>query len=423
MNRARLPQAWRRAAARGVSSLIVVVILLAVMATGVVFTNRNLIVEQKTSANQYRATIAAEAAEAGLEWATAMMNTQQQINAACATSATASDVPFKRKYLDQASSGAYTPKAIGATAVNAACVANPDGTPGWSCSCPASGTAPSPAAGAPATGFQPSFAIRFEPSATTGTVRLVAYGCTSRITSTACAGDAAARVSIVLGPISALGTPPPGPLTARGKVDIGNAALRVVNPDPNTNGITIDAGAGITAPNVILETVAGTPPKSTLISNDPSLFSLTEDEMFATYFGMDKPTYRSMAKVVGPCTPCDQSTLTAQYDADVRLLWIDGDLALNSIGTIATTADPMIVVVTGNMSLSAAIVFNGLIYASGVVWDNTGGGNALLRGAAIAEGNYTGNGTPTYYYDPDVLRRLRFLTGTFVRVPGSWRDF
>ena len=38
------------------------------------YAGRNLIFEQKTSANQYRATQAFEAAEAGLEWALAMLN-------------------------------------------------------------------------------------------------------------------------------------------------------------------------------------------------------------------------------------------------------------------------------------------------------------------------------------------------------------
>ncbi|MBS1180057.1 MAG: hypothetical protein H6R06_4469, partial [Proteobacteria bacterium] len=65
---------------RGVASLVVVVVLMAVMVVAAVFTNRSLIVEQKTSANQYRYTLALEAAEAGLEWATAMLNKAQKID-------------------------------------------------------------------------------------------------------------------------------------------------------------------------------------------------------------------------------------------------------------------------------------------------------------------------------------------------------
>lgn len=411
------------AADRGVASLIVVVILLAVTAIAVVFTNRNLIVVQKTSANQYRATLAAEAAEAGLEWVAAMMNKPEQISAACTTSTNPSDLRFSRKYLDQDANGAFTPKAIAANAVYAACVANIDGSAGWSCSCPAVGTTPNPAVGAPATGFQPSFAIRFEGTATAGTVRVVSIGCTSRITGTTCGGDAAAQLSVVLGPIAALGTPPAAPLTVRGTVNVGNAALHVVNPDPKTNGITVNAGAGITAPSIVIDTVAGTPPKSTLVGNDPSLRDMTEDQMFAAFFNMDKQTYKSLPAVKQITCPCTDSTLIDAYEADARVLWLDGDLKVGSSATIATAQDPMIVVVSGDVTLSSSAVINGLIYSAGIMWNNTGGGNAMLRGAAVVEGNYAGNGTPTYYYDPDVLRRLRFNTGAYAKVPGSWRDF
>ena len=65
----------------------------------------------------------------------------------------------------------------------------------------------------------------------------------------------------------------------------------------------------------------------------------------------------------------------------------------------------------------------GVIYSTAITWDNTGGGAALLQGAAISEGNFTGNGTPDFYYDPNVLTKLRVDQGSFVRVPGSWRDF
>jgi hypothetical protein len=65
----------------------------------------------------------------------------------------------------------------------------------------------------------------------------------------------------------------------------------------------------------------------------------------------------------------------------------------------------------------------GVFYSAAMTWDNTGGGSGLLQGAAIAEGNYTGNGTPDYFYDSRVLGRLRFDAASFVRIPGSWRDF
>ena len=50
-------------------------------------------------------------------------------------------------------------------------------------------------------------------------------------------------------------------------------------------------------------------------------------------------------------------------------------------------------------------------------------GSGLIRGAAVAEGALGGSGTPTIVFDADALRRLRLKSGSFVRVPGGWKDF
>ena len=59
---------------RGAAALIVVLLLFFIISLVAAYAGRNLIFEQRTSTNQYRATQAFEAAEAGLEWAVAMLN-------------------------------------------------------------------------------------------------------------------------------------------------------------------------------------------------------------------------------------------------------------------------------------------------------------------------------------------------------------
>jgi PilX N-terminal len=420
--------------ARGAASLVVVVILMAVMVVAIAFTNRSLVVETKTSANQYRYTLAMQAAEAGLEWAAAMLNKPENINAACQTSAVAGDIRFRKKYLwADPDTGEVVPRKVPPPSpdvrplppipeVFAACVASQVGN-GWNCSCPNAGTAPAPGAAVPASGFQPSFAVAFETSPTNGTMRLVSYGCTSPINSATCAGDAGAMVSVSLGLVSGLSTPPAAALTARGKVEIGNAALGVINGDPTTNGITINAGMGIDATNVRITTVPGTPPSSTLVGNDASLRDTTEDQMFATFFGMSKEAYRELPSVTKLTCPCTENTIQTAYNAGARQIWLEGNLTMNANLTIGSVAEPVLLVTNGTIEMSGDLEVYGLIYSTAITWDNTGGGSALLRGAAISEGNYTGNGTPDYYYDPNVLKKLRVDTGSYSRIPGSWRDF
>lgn len=406
----------RRAGQRGVSSLIVVVVLLAAMAMAIAYTQRNLVMEQKTSANQMRSTIAAEAAEAGLEWAAAMLNKGEKINSACTTSAVAGDVRFKARYISvDTSTGVLTPLA---GTVHAACVWSGSA---WGCSCPAAGTAPSLTVSG--SGSQPGFALVFSGSSAAGTVRVTSYGCTTAITGTTCSGDGAAVASVLLGGVSGLATPPAAPLTARGYVSIGNAALGVINGDPSSNGITINAGMTIDADKARITTVPGTPPHASLVGNDPTLRDTTEAQMFATFFGMTKEAYKNMPSVKRVTCPCTETTITAQYANGVRQFWLDGDLVMNANLTIGSADDPVLLVVDGNITMRGDLRVFGVMYSTAITWDNTGGGSALLQGAVISEGNYTGNGTPDYYYDPRVLSKLRYDQASFVRVPGSWRDF
>ena len=84
---------------RGAASLIVVMVLFFIMSLVAAYTSRNLIFEQRTSVNQYRATQAYEAAEAGLEWAIAQLN-GGRINGSCLEAGvTNANTSFRQRYL------------------------------------------------------------------------------------------------------------------------------------------------------------------------------------------------------------------------------------------------------------------------------------------------------------------------------------
>ena len=80
-------------------------------------------------------------------------------------------------------------------------------------------------------------------------------------------------------------------------------------------------------------------------------------------------------------------------------------------------------VVTGSARLRGAVGFHGLLYAATLQWDDTPTPGALLRGAALSEAGYSGNGSPDFVYDRHALDLLQTRSGTFTLVNGSWRDF
>jgi hypothetical protein len=289
-------------------------------------------------------------------------------------------------------------------------------------------------------GFKPGFAIAFVTNGATRSVDLVSYGCTAAINSATCTGDAAATVRVTLANVSALATAPGAPLIARGSATIsGNVGVQ--NGDPNSAGVTVNAGMGITVGDLSnIVSTPGTPPSSTLVGNDDSLRNSTEDQMFQTFFGVPKSTWRdSLADAVlsptasapNRCSStCTEDDVSGALARGARKIWVQGRLEMNGNPTLPGSSitnepwnHPFILIVDGTVELRGDVNMYGVLYSTAVNWDNTGGGSALLVGVAISEGNFEANGSHDYYYDPRVIANLIDIPGAFARVPGSWRDF
>jgi len=346
----------------GSAALVVTLMLFLAMALAALGVNRHLMFEQRSSANQARATQAFEAAEAGLEWAQAQLNSPQRIGIDCKPSADPDASTFRDRMLSlDRSTGA-----VGATGSLPACVRTAGG---WSCSCPAAGAAvlSAPAGLAPA----PAFALQFLPAATAGAVRVVASGCTSlagacRPGSTTTA-DATAHTEVVLALFAGLRTPPAAALTAR---------------------------------------VAA---------------SQTADQFFAATFGVDKATWQRQPVVTR--LRCDVDCGPAIHDAIVAgsaLIWVDGDLTLTAPVSLGSTSQPVVIVASGAARLDGSVTIVGAVHAASIAVSSA---TAIVQGAVRNEGAYAGPASPDFRFDNTVLTTLTHHTGSFVRVSGSWRDF
>jgi Tfp pilus assembly protein PilX len=425
---------------RGAAALAVALILLFGMTLIAFFANRGMIFEQRTSANQYRATRAFEMAEAGLEWAVARLNDNAKLGASCLSTGTVTN-NFADRYLPVTSAG------FSFTALRSGCSIGPNGA--TTCGCP---TAGNPVLGNSA---DPRFTVTLTSWAgDPWTVEVTSYGCTNE--GTHCDpgspstpdGVAVVRALYKMKPMLP-NAPGAGLITGSYAITGGN--LSVINMDVESNGITINSGTTVdlgTATNAI--TLPGTPARASVLDNDPSLAALTAadpsgDIFFSSFFGETMAEFKNNPKTwlitsgscgSNPrCSSCANdgacgTAISAAIDKGEFRFWSDTDAKwtnnLPSAGTLGTANDPIIVASDHALKLSSNLTAYGLFYAATATvteeWTFTGSGTAKVFGAFVSRGSFDkGAGTLDLIYDANIFKPEN-LRGLMVRVPGSWRD-
>ena len=442
---------------RGVGSLVVSLILLFSMTLIAFFVNRSLIFEQKTSANQYRATRAFEAAEAGIEWATAQLNDVRFTNASCLALAAGATNSFRSRYLKYDAQLGFQPLST----VQPGCsISSVGGVPTPDCVCP---TIVENSALASASG--PTFKVQFEANPTilpdgktdTESVLVTSTGCTSAdprcVPGATGIADGIQRISVILKLKPSLQSVPAAAITTGGSLQLTSAASTISNTDQNANGLLVDAGVGInnvgvagcngafknfsnTPPgnNQPWPTLPGTPWQNAMIQNDASLATLSAnpDAMFQSYFGSNLAQYKQdkSTVVLANCSSKTQpyTDFVAAYAKGFRAFYTDCDFdSGGNLGSLTVNGDPntgpVSLVTTGALKFNGGQTIYGLVYADEAILDAVGLGSGGIQGALVVRGSYCANANAAYAYNGDALRSIRGSTGTLVRVPGSWKDY
>jgi hypothetical protein len=153
---------------------------------------------------------------------------------------------------------------------------------------------------------------------------------------------------------------------------------------------------------------------------------MTPEALFVSLFGVAKATWRDLPMVqhlscTGSCTTELLGTI-AQATGPAQV-WVDGDLTLDGPIELGSTERPVVVVVSGQLQLRGDVQLHGMLHARAAAWSQPATSAAALQGALVTETDYTGDAAGTFVYDARVLDTLRQAAGSFVRVPGSWRDF
>ena len=343
---------------RGAATLAMAVMLLAAMLLVLLAANRTTLLELRQAANQEQSTVAFEAAEAGLEWATAMLNAPQRLGNDCRPSPLSSET-LRERQLDM-STPSLAPRAL-----LPACLRGPDG---WSCACPSGAAADLATADGPQT--QAAFLLRMAAGPRPGVLRLTSIGCSRW------AGDCRP------------GAGGREPASAHSEVLL---ALQPALPAPPIAALTVRDAGSDTGP------------------------------FFASHFGLSKALWKNQAAVRAlDCRGDCGAALTVLTTAGVSLVSAPGDLLLQGPLTLGTPQRPVLIVADGAVRLQGAVTLHGVLYANGLSWAAP---TATVRGALISEGSAAGDASLDLARDAAVLDILRTRDGSFVRLPGSWRDF
>jgi len=238
--------------------------------------------------------------------------------------------------------------------------------------------------------------------------------------------SAASLMSLTLSGTPAMATPPGNPLTARGFIDLQGSGTITNLEGTSTiwSGGVLDftamgANTVVKHPSAAggIQMSSGSDKKSDITENDPNLSTLSDDDYFRNFFGLNETNYQSsvVRSVIDP-TVTSMSTLDGEKGT---VIWVDGAANFTGSPEIGTADEPVVLIVDGDMSGVGNVTVNGILFVTGN-W--TGSGNLTVNGATVVRGNVDGTGSLDVVFDSDLLDNLD-TAGRAVGLPGTWTDF
>lgn len=251
------------------------------------------------------------------------------------------------------------------------------------------------------------------------------------ITGTDAAGVASKTITQNMQLVSLLSTAPTQPLVTKGNLTLsGNTTI--INAESNntiTSAGTISiSGNAKTQPQTGLGSDKSNI-RSDVQQNASSLQDMSQADFFASYFGATPSTVQSEVQYY--YSNSSNTDYTSQLNGKTGSIWIDqtgGTASIGGSATIGTATNPVLLIVNGNVNFSGNLVVYGLIYIQGATSTISFSGNMALIGGIITASDTSSTtttaGNSTITYSSSVLTNLKNTTRTtYAKVPGSWKDF
>jgi len=401
----------------GMATLVTSLAIMILATILVMAVSKTTLMEQRISSNEIRSRQAAEAAEAGLNYALAYLmqtdalHTPPILMGADKNNDNVADT-IAPTTLTSGTQNGYSVAFCDPT-VSLATIICPD-APGPVC----------PPTAVPPTAAPPTYF---------NTPRIVACGWSDD-------GLGRAMISQSVGTVGGIQNSPTNPLTAKGAANV-NGSASILN---YFNNLTVWSGGAVVVtnangktfirnPTVPLDTsadpstlpssnyVATTSQNSTgpdVIDADPTLSGLTKAQLFTNYFGVpDVAAYKATIATMPDVTNATIGTLSG---VNGQAIVVNGDVSSNMNFQIGTRDRPVVLIVNGNWTGAGNTTIYGIVFVMGDM-DITGTKN--IYGGIIVAGNMAGTGNLTVTYDPLVGSNAAAHTGKPGLIPGSWRDW
>ncbi len=227
---------------------------------------------------------------------------------------------------------------------------------------------------------------------------------------------------------SLLISPPSIPITSKGNISIGGNST-VTNTQSGTtvkSGGTVSvSGSGETVLSGGVSSTAGNI-KSDIQQNVGSISSLSNGDLFSTYFGV------SMGVVKSDISHYYSNSSATNYSSTLNnmtgtSIWIDqtsGVATINGSTVIGSAANPVLLIVNGDLDLSGNVTIYGFVYVIGQATTEVLG-NVSITGGLISTGDLNLAGHTQLAFSSAVLSSLQNQSSMsyYAKVPGTWKDF
>lgn len=249
------------------------------------------------------------------------------------------------------------------------------------------------------------------------------------VTGTSADGTSTRTISQEVANNSLLSTPPTVPLITKGTVNMtGNSVVS----NPNSNS-TINSGSTVSlagsSQTLITGGVVGSHSGTIggdITQNNAAISSMSNATFFQTYFGSTEAAVQATVKhsYTNSNNTEYSATLNGMSGTSIWITQTGGTAKIADTATIGTAANPVLIIVNGNLDLEGNAVIYGFIYViGGVATDFLG--NAKVYGGIVSTDNLSLAGNTLVQFSSSVLSQLQKQNeaGYFAKVPGTWRDF